>query len=256
MSLIGNKRIAICFSGQLRTWRKCINTWDNILKHNGSNDNIDVFCQIWDFNTIPNSVGPRGDQTQRDNIIVSKDEIAELIDILKPKKILIESNKDLKPMSEDQAITYSPFLSQFYSIMRASRLKKEYEIENNIMYDVVVRARYDSYYISNISDFYKNVSPRTMHGFHFGWNELKKVGRMGDICWFSDSMTYDVIADYYLNLKYIKKTWFRDVVPESVFFHYLKKSNIIIDNNHWDIKLFRDSKHKSHSKREGGYEIW
>ena len=50
------KRIAICFSGQLRTWRQCVRSWNNILMYDDNRDNVDVFCHIWDFNTVPNSV--------------------------------------------------------------------------------------------------------------------------------------------------------------------------------------------------------
>jgi hypothetical protein len=250
----GPKRFAVCFSGQLRTWRKCIDTWHNILMHNGTSDNVDVFCHFWDFNSLPNSIESKTNPT---TTLVPMEEIQEVIEILKPKKFLIESEKIMYPMSNTQALTHPPFLSQFYGIMRSARMKKEYEIENNLMYDAVVRARYDSFYNTQISQYYDNINPNTMHGCHYGWANHNKRGRMGDICWISDSITYDIISDYYLNLTYINKSWFNtSVVPESVFFHYLKKCNISLISNSWDIKIFRESRAYSYSKTEGGYEIW
>ena len=40
------------------------------------------------------------------------------------------------------------------------------------------------------------------------------------------------------------------------FFHYLKKNNIGIQTNHWDVKLMRENAELSFAKKEGGFEIW
>lgn len=253
----GVNKVAICFSGQLRTWRKCKDTWIHILEHAGSRENIDVFCHIWNFNSIPNSV-PGIDKPSEP---VAESEIQEIIDLLRPKKYLVESSKEFLPFDSNQAITHGPFISQFYGIMRAANLKRQYEIENNLQYKAVVRARYDAYYTHNMTEFYRNVAKMTMHGFHMGWTPTEFKGRMGDIFWIADSDTYDLIADYYINLGYIDKKWFTSpgqtsFTPEFVFYHYLKKNNIQLQNNHWDVKLFRQSAKLSFAKKEGGFEIW
>lgn len=252
----GANRIAICFSGQIRTWRRCVDTWQHILEHEGSRDNIDVFCHFWDFNTVPNSVPDH----PKVSITVDSSEIQELINILKPKKYIIESEKSFPLFDPNQAITHGPFISQFYGIMKAANLKREYEIENRMMYKGVVRARYDAFYTHNMTEFYKIILPNTMHGFHMGWNDRNFRGRMGDIFWIADSDTYDLIADYYINLGYIDRKWFTnnqtEATPEWVFFHYIKKNNIDIQNNHWDVKLMRESAELSFAKKEGGFEVW
>jgi hypothetical protein len=151
-------------------------------------------------------------------------------------------------------------MSQYYGIMRAGQLKKQYEIENDMMYDVVVRARYDAVYLTNISEQYRSVLPETMHGFHLGWDLNNHRGRMGDICWISDSMTYNIISDFYLNLGTIDEKWFKtngDIVIEWVFFHYLKKNKIKLENNNWHIKLFRSSEdHVLIKDNKDGFELW
>ena len=252
---IGKRRIAVCFSGQLRTWRSCVDSWHNILLHNGRNDNVDVFCHMWDYNTYPNCV----DNTQESKEI-DRSEIDELLKILKPKKFLIESKKDFVPYQENQAITQPGFLSQFYGIMRAARMKKEYEIENDIMYDVVVRSRYDALYLTRLADMYSSLEPEIMHGFHIGWEYNGNRGRMGDICWMADSQTYDLISDYYINNGTIDKKWFvnvnHDITPEWVFFHYLKRNKIPLKSYPWDIKLFRESKERAISEDKSGFETW
>jgi len=257
MLRVGSRRTAICFSGQLRTWRKCVDTWKNVLEENGSRDNIDVFCHLWDFNSEPNAVNIGKPSI---SVPVSQEEIDEVLKILQPKKVLVESEKVFAPTTPNQAITTPSFISQFYGVMRASRLKKEYEIENDIMYDAVVRARYDAFYLSNVSEHYKMVRSNTMHGFHLGWEHTTNKGRMGDICWVADSQTYNIIADYYLNLGTIDAKWFSNdtnfISPEWVFFHYLKKNAIALENNRWDIKLYRESEELSVTKKKDGYELW
>lgn len=257
MSFNGKKRIAVCFSGQIRTWRKCVESWDNILAYGGNRDNVDVFCHFWDFNTVPNCV-VNSNQTLINK--VDPAEIKELVAYLKPKKLLVESYKVIRPINPNQPITYSPFLSQFYGILKAARLKKQYEIEKDIMYDVVVRSRYDAYYLTNLTHSYNGVRENTMEAFHFGWKPGENRGRVGDICWFSDSHTYNIISDYYLNLHSLNKNMCsiegNNLTPEFVFFHYLKKCWINISANHWDIKLFRESAELSYTGNKDGFETW
>lgn len=253
----GAGKIAICFSGQIRTWRKCVDTWQHILEHEGSRDNIDVFCHFWDFNTVPNSVPDHPKISEPADLA----EIHAVIDYLKPKNFIIESERNFPLFDPNQAITHGPFISQFYGIMRCANLKRQYEIENRMMYKGVVRARYDAFYTHNMTESYRNINSNTMHGFHMGWDPEYNRGRMGDIFWIADSDTYDLISDYYINLGYIDRKWFTDknttnATPEFVFFHYLKKNNIQLQTNHWDVKLMRESAKLSFAKKEGGFEVW
>lgn len=252
----GKRRIAICFSGQPRTWRKCIDSWYKHLIEINSHSDIDVFCHIWDYNTKPNSILV-GQEIVPEK--VSLDEIQELTERLSPKKIMVESEKKLLPLSPHQPVTFSNFLSQYYSIMRCARLKKEYEVENMIQYDIVVRMRFDSFFMSEVS-----IKPvrllgmqNTMHSFHNSWDALINRGRVGDIFWYSDSETYDIIADYYLNLQYMDSKFYKDCPLETIFYHYIKKNDIeMVTSNHWQIKLYRESQELSWSKNKDEFEIW
>lgn len=52
-------KVVFCFSRQLRTWRKCIHTWQELFKdlkdkHNVAN--VDIFCHIWDHNTLQQGI--------------------------------------------------------------------------------------------------------------------------------------------------------------------------------------------------------
>lgn len=256
----GKPRIAVCFSGQPRTWRKCIESWkENLFAHL----DVDVFCHVWDFNTQPNciSVG-----MNVPNLEVQPGEIDELLDALKPKKSLVESRKEFRALSPTQFITVPSFLSQYYGIMQAARLKKQYEIENDFQYDIVVKMRYDAYFkapvFQELTDANK-IDYWSMYCFHYGWDSTNNRGRVGDIFWYAASDTYDIIADYYMNIKFLDTRLYRhpqghlmDITPETVFYLYLKKNDIILNMNHWDIKLFRENKELAYSKDLNGFEIW
>jgi len=259
MSQTGNKvpnvKVALCFSGQPRTWRSCKDTWENIgLYHK----NIDVFCHIWDHNTVPN------DTTNiKVNTPVNAEEIQELLDFLKPKAHIIDSEKQFTPYDPNQAITHPPYLSQYYGVLKAARLKKQYEIVNDFKYDIVVRVRFDSYFPEVIVHDYNQIKKDTLHGFMFNWDVGMARGRVSDIFWFARSEIYDMVADYYLNVSKIDKKWFQqpstidfNYYPETVFFYYIKKYNLNINPHNWNVKLYRESIEQSIAKKEGGYEIW
>jgi len=250
-------RVAVCFSGQIRTWRKCADNWHYILNSLGySSDRVDVFCHIWDYNTTPNSITLDGEPVK-----VNSQEVSEILARLKPKKFLIESKKDFKPYSNNQPIRNSGFLSQFYSIMRCANLKREFEIENDMRYSAVARSRYDTLYSDNLAGLFHNIKPRSVKTCGLLWDKENNRGRISDLFWVSDSDTYDIIADYYINLGIIDERLLKKhgetLYPECAFFYYLKKNDIVIQpNNSWIIKVMRESMELSHTKREGDYEVW
>jgi hypothetical protein len=249
----GNLKIALCFSGQPRTWRKCIESWK---QHVIQNNNVDIFCHLWDYNSIPNSIadGPA------DTWLSPEGDLAELIGILNPKKYIIEPAKTFVPIRKNQPIVFSNFLSQYYGIMSSARIKREYEIENMIQYDIVIRMRYDAFFTAPViyNQHPSVIEDNSMYCFHVGWDHLTNSGRLGDIFWYSDSQTYDILADYYLNIHTIKLKYSFNKKPDmhQLFFHYAKKNNIKLIVNHWDIKLFRESAELAFSKGKDGFEIW
>ena len=128
-------RIAVCFSGQPRTWRKCYESWHNLFLQ--FDTEVDYFYHLWNFNTLPQILN---DSTP---ILVTQSELDDIYAILKPKKLIIENlDKNLKvindllligekyPKSGGPPVHWSG--AQFYSHMCSTHLKRQYEIENNI----------------------------------------------------------------------------------------------------------------------------
>ena len=112
--------------------------------------------------------------------------------------------------------------------MASARLKREYEIENMMQYDIVIRIRYDSFFTGPVFPDQRPpmLDENSMYCFHYGWDHAINRGRIGDIFWYADSSTYDLIGDYYLNLHTIKYQSPADHPSEhEIFFHYIKNSS-------------------------------
>jgi len=251
-------KVAICISGQLRSWEDCYESWiklvDNIKNHPnfiGKNVEFDYFFHIWDFNTIPElqwtehykKIGNVKKLTP-----VSQDEIQKVINIFNPKKYLIQG-EDVSFSREKITDEITTSLtadkipikthicwttSQLYSIMRCAFLKREYEVENNFEYDVCVRMRFDLLfndknimYLTN--DFVKPIKEKTIYACHCYNIEYFPHNAVGDIFYYSDSQTYDIITQLYDFLPYIDSNIFPPTVKvEEIFGYYIRM--FLLDN--------------------------
>lgn len=234
-----DRRIAFCISGQPRTWKKCYQSWFNCLNHFGTN--VDVFAHLWDFNTLPNSVPNAPDLKAWD--------IPEFIDILKPKKILIESKKDVSNINnrhpDVKTTIFPPAFNQFYSVRKAAYLKRQYEIENNFEYDIVFRLRTDLFLEKPVSIEDTTVDMNTMYTCVNHFDQEFQDFRVGDIFYYSNSYAYDQASRFYDFLSYTDAS---DVIrnttmypPEMAFYFYMKSiglqnKSIFID---WKVVRFK-----------------
>lgn len=128
------KNVAVCFSGQPRTWRIAK---ENILKYYTfeKNVNVDFFIHTWDTNEYKSITNPFNRIEEK----VSENELEEIKKAFNPKYAELEIyNRDEMP---------NPFCSLFYSFKKSIWLKRKYEIENDFRYDVVIKARFDVNYM-------------------------------------------------------------------------------------------------------------
>jgi hypothetical protein len=274
-------KVAFCFSGQLRTWRKCIPTWKKLfkdLKDNYNVSNIDVFCHIWDHNTLQHGIA----MTQFkdgvlidpiDNSVVLPDsEINEYINLLNPvsyKIDNIEVSKSIKQQTSNKGLIESQYSGKFvnswmapqlYSIMYAAHLKKMHEIKNEINYDLCIRMRNDLYLNEDFrADFSieEMLQPafNTIHSCHSGidvsgpW--FKR--RLGDIFWYADSPTFDKLSDFYHWLPIFgTRALGPDLAPEHIFYYYAKMFNISINSKPiYYVTIARDADYANYKKDAG-----
>jgi hypothetical protein len=144
-------KIALCLSGQPRGLPNSY----NLLKENliEPNNITDIFIHNW-FDS--NSIGRPFDSaqpSQSEKIGAWHEQTEEFLNRLKPKKIILEAPKSF---SEFEKLTNLPhavqtrLASAFYSAFICNKLKKEYEQENNLIYDIVIKTRIDINYHKKI----------------------------------------------------------------------------------------------------------
>jgi len=154
-------KIALCISGQPRFVENAFpNIYNNIIQPN----NPDVFIHCWyDENLIgQNFVNPALYSANNWDYSSDKSKYSDnldklILDLYKPKKYIFENQKSIKDdtlrleeilNSHARVYTREYFVemlySSWYSILKSNMLKEEYRLENNIMYDYVIRMRFDA----------------------------------------------------------------------------------------------------------------
>jgi hypothetical protein len=243
-NVLGNLKplkIAICMSGQIRTWDKCYqNVFKIIKKLKRTGSNIDFFCHSWDFDSNSHPILVN---TGKDKIIPYDVKILnQILSIYEPKDHLFENYEKNKQVVESikkegykyknkTPITWSS--QQFYSLMRAAEMKRKYEIDNGFEYDVCIRLRYDQYIqetdIDYIISMILNVKPNCVLTMHNRPHTTYPFMVYGDVFWICNSLTYDKIASFYRALPTIDSNLFTegmDTPPENVLTHYINDLNI------------------------------
>ena len=131
-------KIALCLSGQTRNWKS---SYDSIKTQIIEKYNVDVFIHTWDVEgkMVPHHfIENYNDNFDKVNY--------EFIDYYKPKKIQIDSPEyDTFKKKINKSIFYNT-LMMWYSIDKSNELRKEYEFENNIKYDIIIRCRFDLFF--------------------------------------------------------------------------------------------------------------
>jgi len=214
-------KIAICLSGQPRTWKKCFDSWNVMLNRikQEYNAEIDFFSHIWDYNTPPHGILMKSDEVKNVNgdyltvkgVKITEEEKNDFLNTIKPKLFLFE-NEDInksKPMEcWEENKKYSHIYGQsmldwaggqFYSIMKSTFLKRKYELENKFRYDICIRMRCDLFFDEQQINYFLNkqgnefMVPKhnTIYSCHT--NNM----RLGDIFFYADSVTFDRICDFY-----------------------------------------------------------
>ena len=139
-----NMKVALCLSGQARFLETC---YYESMKPNIIDDlNPDVFIHTWDTSImvdqhfINGTEGVMGDK-------IPYDLMETMISLYKPKKHIIEPQKYFEQNKWSDrlmpSIKSDHMYSMFYSINESNKLKKQYEDENNFIYDWVIRIRFD-----------------------------------------------------------------------------------------------------------------
>jgi len=246
-------RIAVCLSGQPRTWKRAYPTWIEYLSIHGD---IDIFYHMWDYNTHPSFAGGLQAEPTLQETKLSTAELQEIYDTLKPKKHQIESKKEFSPSPVKNPIAWWT-KPQFYGLKKTAFMKREYEIENNFEYDIVFRVRTDLVLTHKI-EINVPLVPNTLYTCMNSHDREFDTYRIGDIFYFADSYTYDQMSNFYYGLDYIDASWpVRNTVhypPELAFYYFMKTLNIANNSIFVDCKIARTAAYETLKGKLDNYE--
>lgn len=153
------KRVAVCLSGCMRSWKTCIPTYEKEImelgQRLGEEFRVFWFAHTWEFNTVTSH--HRGEEM--DNLLkvprekfcvkylpVSEEEIAEFKRVVPFEKVRIGTKEE----SDRAYSVFGALLERYnwagpmlYSIEQSCKLKQEYEKEVGIEFDLCIRVRSD-----------------------------------------------------------------------------------------------------------------
>jgi hypothetical protein len=166
-------KTAICISGQLRTGIK----GHAVLKQFFSSlTDYDIFYHTW---------------------TLDKATSLKVQELYNPLLFIEEPSIDV--------VQVGNFGSMLYGIMMANELKKQYEIENNFRYDMVIKTRFDLIFHPQSRFPTMPVIPRTIYsaGGNVGINNTDYEHHgISDLIFWGDSSSMDIAANTFRYYKY------------------------------------------------------
>lgn len=127
-------RVAVCISGQTRTWKTCLPEIVKFFK--AQPVQVDFFYHTWEdcpaFQNHPS-------KPVADNVALTEEDITTINSMLNPVSHSITPT--LKTLFPERDLRQ--WASLFYSMCTANQLKKDYELANGFTYDVVFKMRFD-----------------------------------------------------------------------------------------------------------------
>jgi hypothetical protein len=190
-------RIAVCISGQPRTWKVSYKSILNFFQL-GEEVKVDYFIHAWDTNSYRDMNTPRWECA--DYKIDNNDEEYNINKAFNPVYMIYE-----KYEPEQYKTNWA---SMFYSFMRSVFLKMKYELENDFEYDIVVKTRFDINFPQNgmnsfnapINKFFiHKIDPLTAYttcSINRFPSEFFYLN-FDDVFFYSDSKTMDLISNIY-----------------------------------------------------------
>lgn len=195
-------RVALCLSGQMRTYERC---YSNLKKYILEPLRPDVFIHTWE---------KKGIWTQAKNFKSIKDEyvdIKKLKDLYNPKCIEIDEfahyyTEELKGVKVPETLKqkepkhYKGTLPMFYKIWACNQLKTDWEERHQFEYDVVIRLRPDLLLHEELPNFTLNRPDIIWHNTAHKGEYNTPYWQVSDKFVISNSKNMDYYSSVFLKL--------------------------------------------------------
>ena len=207
-------KIAVCLSGQSRTWEECVQSLKEF--YNDEDHDYYFFGHTWDQNEwkasclahpIVEGLNAQLLHEAMDNEIgFTKLMVSPALD---PFAAMHPDNKqfpyEARTGIEDVALHVKPWswVSLFKSLMLANSLKTEYEMENDMKFDLVVRARFDLAYKpgtrfkDKIPGVFQHSFPNTLYCSPSHFPDEMFLPAINDLFYFGSSEVMDLVDSFY-----------------------------------------------------------
>lgn len=234
-------RIALCLSGFVRNFKESYKyLLDNLIYD--EQHEYDFFVHT--YNKIGNTKSWQYDIELGDEISES-----EIIELYKPKKIVIEDTNNIKLIELSKNIILSKNISggfsvdplrslaMFRKIYLCNELKKQYELEYNFKYDYVIRCRFDLRLNKKI-----NFDENDINYLNVSYSPYLNIGdiepnMINDSFAYSSSINMDKYSNIYINVNMLIDNgivYHPETILKSNVEYYnieIKKHNFISDIN-------------------------
>lgn len=224
-------KVAVCLSGGIRYPHIGLKSLESIFP----NDDIKVFIHTWRLSNRENFLNTVSglQYKEKDNTVTSDYNYLSnynyeslLIEDYESKKIKFESlykSLSFKPFEEIGCIVprydVGPF-SMHYSIHKSNELKRQYEKENNMTFDCVIRMRFDSDFDGKVL----NLSNMT-DGLYIPEGE-DWCGGINDQFALGSSSAIDVYSDFLNHIHLLQECMYH---PESMLRRYFEIKSLPVN---------------------------
>jgi hypothetical protein len=235
--------MAVCFSGQPRHWKWCIDNIKHFFAPGTTQHYVkgeiqtDFFMHTWNVNTWRKPGKPRDFQP----VDEQHNDYQAIVDQYEMKAARLEKFDEKK-----YVLAWDPML---YSMAQSLSLKRNYELQHDFEYDVVVKARLDTVYdpdtIFPFNDFVDQRSCYTSHTITKFPSEFN-YWNFDDVLFYGHSNTMDIVGDIFRTTRSIYTSNYVDSLerqsdldpaanwygPGCMLYHYLTQVGIRPDYAH------------------------
>jgi len=225
-------KIAVCFSGGIRYPHIGLESLKKIFPNN----DIKVFIHTWKIENIEDYLSTVADlqYKERDNTVIFDYEYLKkynyeslLIESYDSKKQLFQKKLDCLKFSSYYREDVGP-ISMHYSIFKSNQLKKDYEESHGIVFDRVIRMRFDS----DFQDKELNLDQLTDDlNIPFGedW-----CGGINDQFALGTSDVINIYSDFYHQMHMVQDVQYH---PETMLRKYLEITGVKVNRFEFPIRI-------------------